>query len=968
MSKEIAREFRTAAWQNAAEVQEFLTRAVPLATDVLAEMLAFVADRRNAADARAHQVRCAVFAKVIEANPDRELFGHVLRALKLCDPVAGAMLVEAAPKVNNVANHLEMVELFRNRSPEVRAYARALAAKVGGKTAFGALSRLVEASDFPGRIEAIDAMVSMAGYHAVPALKAAIAPATSDEKLRILEFLGSPGFVSKNRDAALEALASLFSDFDANVARGAILAYASLASEEVFLERVQPLLSVSSLTTILVIVQALARFSSPRVLALLREQLQLGPKAVRVRVLETLEEIAIEDVLPTIAEALSHKQIAVRLRAAEALKVLSERGTLDVARTVIWLLRSRDPEVRRIAADVARSVRDTEGQLWPQLLRHLRDEDWWVRERITDALLALAGKQLTRHCAAFLQDESDVVRRYGVEMLMRIQDPASLGALVRAAGSDPDWWVRERAIEAIGALGDPRAIPYIVDFMQKDPDLLLVCVHTLAQIGERSAAPHVAVLMPQADTEQQIEILRCLESLDDSSQASALVPYVEHPDHRVRSKARELLRRWRMDADLGDFTAAVEQGLSPLDRLLFAMAKSNGDDLILHGERRPYIKKMGRAVPLANKTLTADQVRSLLLPHITEAQREQLEANNDVDFSYEVKSEGLRFRVNMFNSQTGLSAVFRIVRNHIPSLEELQLPEVIHSFGDLPHGLVLIGGPTGSGKSTTLAALIDYINRTYAKHIITLEDPIEVIHTPKKSTVNQREMGVHSRSFHHALRSTLREDPDVILVGEMRDLETIAFAISAAETGHLVFGTVHTASADTTVDRLINAFPNATQPQVRSILANSLRAVCCQYLAPRKDGTGRIPAVEIMLNNDAVANLIRKGKTYQIPNLIQMSRELGMRSMDHELARLFRAGIVSSDVAYIRAVNKKDIEAVIADVEGGGNRTAVAVTGDHPPASAPRPDAAEARAPESGEVVRNVGVGIKRPVAPPAGR
>lgn len=929
MSREIAREFRAAPWQNTASIQDFLVRSTALTTEVLADMLSAVAERRMAAEPRTHQVRCAVLAKVFETNPDRELFLPILRALKVCDPIAGAMLVEAAPRVNNVAGHLELVELFRSRSAEVRSYARQIAVKVGGKTAFGALSKMVEMTDFAGRVEAIDAMVSMAGYHAVPALKAAIAPATSEEKLRILEFLGSPDFVSKNREAALEALGMLFTDFDANVSRQAIGAFSRLATEELFLERAQPLLQSSNLATIQAIIIALSAYKSANVLRILREQLLLGPKAVRLKVLDALETIAIEDVLPTVAEALSHKQIAVRLRAAEVLRAMSARGRINVARTLVWLLRSRDAEVRRIAADVARSIQDPDGQLWPQLLSHLRDEDWWVRERITDALLALAGKQLTRHCAAFLQDESDVIRRYGVEMLMRISDPAALGALVRAAGNDTDWWVRERSIEAIGSLGDARAIPYIVDFMNRDEDLRTVCIQTLTRIGDRSTAPHVAVYLNSPDVSQILEVLTCLEALDDATQAPTLQPLLNHGDHRVRGKARDLMRRWRMDAELGDFTAAVEQGLSPLDRLLFAMAKSNGDDLILQGDRRPYIKKLGRTIPLANKHLTPEQINALLLPQLTEAQRESLERKQDVDFSYEVKAEGLRFRVNVFNAHTGLCAVFRIVRNMIPSLEELQLPEVIHSFGDLPHGLVLIGGPTGSGKSTTLAALIDYINRTYAKHIITLEDPIEVIHTPKKSTINQREMGTHSRSFHHALRSTLREDPDVILVGEMRDLETIGFAISAAETGHLVFGTVHTASADTTVDRLINAFPNGTQPQVRSILANSLRAVCCQYLAPRKDGTGRVPCVEIMLNNDAVANLIRKGKTYQIPNLIQMSRESGMRSMDHELARLYRAGIISADTAYMRAVNKKDIESVIDEADGG-RRTVAALTGEHP--------------------------------------
>ena len=236
---------------------------------------------------------------------------------------------------------------------------------------------------------------------------------------------------------------------------------------------------------------------------------------------------------------------------------------------------------------------------------------------------------------------------------------------------------------------------------------------------------------------------------------------------------------------------------------------------------------------------------------------------------------------------------------------------MVTRFGDFSQGLVLIGGPTGSGKSTTLAALIDYINRNHSKHIITLEDPIEVIHTPRKSLINQREIGQHTPTFAAALRATLREDPDVILVGEMRDLETISFAITAAETGHLVFGTVHTASADATVDRIINMFPFAQQPQVRSILASSLRAVCCQHLLPAKEGGGRVVAAEVMINTDAVANLVRKGKTYQIPTVVAMGRDQGMQSMDNELIRLVKKDLVDVDDAYMKAVNKKEFEAIV---------------------------------------------------------
>ena len=252
------------------------------------------------------------------------------------------------------------------------------------------------------------------------------------------------------------------------------------------------------------------------------------------------------------------------------------------------------------------------------------------------------------------------------------------------------------------------------------------------------------------------------------------------------------------------------------------------------------------------------------------------------------------------------------MKNEIPEIENLGLPPVVKQLSTMKNGLVLVGGPTGSGKSTTLAAIIDSINRTQALHIVSIEDPIEVVHTRKQSLINQREVGMHTPSFDNALRATLRQDPDVLLIGELRDLATISFAVTAAETGHLVFGTVHTVSADTTIDRLVNAFPAPQQPQVRSMLAETLRAVVCQHLLRRADGNGRVPAVEVMVNNDAISNMIRKGKAFQIPQVIQSSKDVGMQSMDSELVRLVKAGIVMQEDAYAKANDKKSFETAVA--------------------------------------------------------
>jgi len=327
------------------------------------------------------------------------------------------------------------------------------------------------------------------------------------------------------------------------------------------------------------------------------------------------------------------------------------------------------------------------------------------------------------------------------------------------------------------------------------------------------------------------------------------------------------------------------------------------------------MKKMGRCAPLTQAPLDEAQVKALLLPHLSTEHVMALQALQDVDYSHEVKTEGLRFRANVFQEMGGLAGVFRRIRGTLPEFEKLGLPPLVRTFGDLKNGLVLVGGPTGSGKSTTLAALIDYINRKRSVHIISLEDPIEVVHQRKESLVNQREVGAHTRSFATALRSTLRQDPNVILVGEMRDLPTIEFTVIAAETGHLVFGTVHTVSAATTVDRIVAAFPPGQQQQVRSTLADSLRAVVCQYLMTEKSGPGRVLAVELLLNNEAVANLIRKGKAFQLPSVISTSREQGMQLMDNDLMRLLKENKISAGDAYVKAVSKKDFEALVDEEE-----------------------------------------------------
>lgn len=335
--------------------------------------------------------------------------------------------------------------------------------------------------------------------------------------------------------------------------------------------------------------------------------------------------------------------------------------------------------------------------------------------------------------------------------------------------------------------------------------------------------------------------------------------------------------------------------MAEIDKLFRLMAQQQASDMHLSAGSPPYLRVHGEMLAVNHPPLDHAAVQSLVYEIINEKQRQDFAQRWELDTSYTVDGVG-RFRVNLFMQNRGLGGVFRIIPEKIQSTKELNIPRGIIELINVPRGLVLVTGPTGSGKSTTLASLIDEINSTRKEHIITIEDPIEFVHVNKRSLINQREVSSHTKSFTNALRAALREDPDIILVGELRDLETIQLAMTAAETGHLVFGTLHTNNAAKTVDRIIDVFPDNQQAQIRVMLAESLRGVVAQSLLPRADRAGRVAAYEILTNTFAVANLIREGKTHQIPSVMQTQAESGMMTFESHIAKLITEGKVEKSV------------------------------------------------------------------------
>ena len=343
--------------------------------------------------------------------------------------------------------------------------------------------------------------------------------------------------------------------------------------------------------------------------------------------------------------------------------------------------------------------------------------------------------------------------------------------------------------------------------------------------------------------------------------------------------------------------------MAQIDAFFKLMNEQGASDLHMVSGQQPILRIRGDMERVKYKVLQNDTLKAMLYEIVSEDKVKQFEETGDVDFGYEIPGLA-RYRGNLFLQKYGVGSVFREIPSDILTCEQLKLPTIIKKLSGLPKGMVLVTGPTGSGKSTTLAAIVDEANKTRADHILTIEDPIEFVHKSQKAIVNHREVGLHTESFSAALRGALREDPDIILVGEMRDLETIALAMEAAMTGHLVFGTLHTLNAAKTVDRIIEIFPTSQQAQVRSTLADALKAVVSQTLFKRIDIKGRCAALEILICTPAVRNLIREGKTYQIPSAMQTGKKFGMQTLDDAILEHLQNKRISPEDAYSNCIEK----------------------------------------------------------------
>ncbi len=654
--------------------------------------------------------------------------------------------------------------------------------------------------------------------------------------------------------------------------------------------------------------EGLQRIQDSKTLNIVLPYLENRNTAVRIAAINVLGKSKEKRAVLLLTELLNTPDLNVRNRVIAALGELGQRFPDEITRLLLPRMGDPDKYVRRAIVEIFRTLGDVES-LWIEMIHYLEDADFWIRERIAQILGDLNLPNITPHILPLLDSEDASLRRYAVEILQGLKDPDTLPRL-RKMAYDSNWLVRERVIETLGILKDKNAVSLLIRLLS-EPEMRTVAVHALGEIGVARSVQPILDYLPNETSDGKIEFLNALVKFKDRRIAEGIRPLLDDNDKLVRKKAAEVLREIGY-SDLGDINK-VEQAflvghkVSILDKILIEARRKKGSDIFISSGSFPCMKRHGKIIPIYKHKLTYPEVKNMLMQILTPDQRKVFQQKMEVDFSYEIRGE-CRFRGSIFRHRKGMNGVFRVIETDVRSWESLGLPEILKEFCKLPRGLVLVTGAGGSGKTTTLAAMIDYINQFRTDHVLTIEDPIEYTFENNMAVINQRELYTHTSSYTRALRSALREDPDIVLVGELRDLETTQLAITVAETGHLVFGTLHTINAPKTIDRIIDAFPARQQPQIRQMLSESIRAVISQKLLNRKDGTGRVAAFEIMIADPSISNLIREGKVFQIPSIMSMSAEKGMQMMDSSIMKLLKADIITPEEAYFNAYNKADFE------------------------------------------------------------
>ena len=620
---------------------------------------------------------------------------------------------------------------------------------------------------------------------------------------------------------------------------------------------------------------------------------------------------------PMLANALGNAGYSVQQAIVEALSGLAATRGPEVTALVLPHIASGDAATRTAVLKVL--LRD------PDRMRVIRSYiDFskrlagFIRDRAIASLREFGG-DLAPAAAQLLTDPDEDVRAAAVGLAAVLEDKRLVEPLIPLL-KDDDWWVRIAAAETLGRLGDPRAVEPLINALG-DAEVKWTAVEALGKLGDPRALNALGRLLGDPQPNVRIEVMQALRHFNHPQVLQALAKVATtDPVREVRTRAVEIVEEISQSEhssiDVNAMRAAASaaratQGEPRLNTLLIATRTQGASDFHLAVGQPPVIRAAADLRRAQGEKWTAEQTESMIREILTDAQWKRVQKERQLDFCYTIPNGG-RYRSNVFLDHQGYSAVFRVIPDKPPTIAEVGLPAHLAEIADYHQGLVIVCGPSGSGKSTTLAALVNLFNETRADHIITMEDPIEFVHPFKNCLINQREVGSHTVSYARALRAALREDPDVIVIGELRDNESVSLALTAAETGHIVLGTLNSTSAAKAVDRLIVSFSADEQPQIRASLSESLKFVVAQRLLPAKEAHKQVPMFEILKGTTNIANMIRDEKTYQIYSAMQIGRSQGMQTFDEGLKDLLQRQLITPETAYLAAQKKEDFESFVS--------------------------------------------------------
>jgi twitching motility protein PilT len=827
---------------------------------------------------------------------DHERLQAIIRAADVPDPVVLAALARVADSDPSMEHRV----CARRSIAAIRARLGAGVAGIEGASPPDRRSRVEEAlasCDAHARVEAIHAVCA----HDFP------------EKLELL------GAIEKREK-------------DPSVRSELVRCLVTLGPAGVAL--VHPFLAEPDTRVRIAAVEALAAIATPDAHVRIVPVLLDADERARKAATSALNRIGKASLLDVLARMIEDREPAMRDAAVHALELLARGGHVEAdALLADHRRRSPEPAPSPGAGDASNLVARAEALEPVVRADMLEDRDPDLRIAEVKSIIRMKAYERAGQIAARIKVEQDrnvlscMVLALG---RLRAREYASLARKHLKSGNER---IRASAVESLGLMEDRSALAEVTGLLC-DPSARVRVNAILALRGQPGHDPHarLAACLDSASQALRRSALYGLLELRDEKAVEILAQRLSDADVAVRETAMEFLAILGSEGVVAAAHACDEayaRGLRApvaaaptragrgtrvprysLDELLVFLKEVGGSDLHLNAGVEPSIRLHGEVRRVRSLPLTADDTRRLLFALLSEDQVVKLETNWSLDFSYSIRNVA-RFRVNVFREARGYKGVFRLVPMDLPTLDGLSLPPLFRRLCHARQGLVLVTGPAGSGKSTTLAAMVNEINTTEPRHIITVEDPIEFIHAHRTGVVSQRELSVHAHTFAGALRDALREDPNVILVGEMRDLETMSLAVTAAETGHLVLSTLHTSSAAQSIHRIVDVYPPGQQDQARQQLASSLVAIVSQRLVPAATGEQRVLALEIMVNTPAVANLIREGKTEQICTLIQVSHEAGMMTLDAHLAQLVAGGSVARDVAVEYAADRKSFLAAV---------------------------------------------------------